>query len=95
MAAGFDINKQVIDGKVGQVTVQLRYALEEVDRVKAWLDGQTTEMLQGYGYAPGDVDIIKSAFTDLAKLASIARGQAPQEQANDFFFWARRLTGLN
>lgn len=95
MAVGFPTDKPNIDGRVGHLAVTVRDSLSEVSRIKAWLDGQVDADLVSLGYTTGEVAALKSAFTDLDKLSRIATGQAVQGEANDFFFWARHLTGLN
>lgn len=94
MAVGLEINKAVIDSRVGNLAWQLRDQLGAVQRVKQWLDSKTDQELIAMGYVQGEVDVLKSAFTDLNKLARIADGLDTQAQANDFFFWADKLTGL-
>ena len=95
MAVGFPTDKGSIDARAGFLSQTIRDVLADASRMKTWLDGETTEALVARGYTEDDVALIKSAFTDLDKLNRIATGQATQADANDFFFWARRLTGLN
>lgn len=95
MAVGFPTDKPNIDGRVGHLAVTVCDSLAEVSRIKAWLDGRTDAELIALGYTQPEVTALKSAFTDLDKLSKIATGQATQAEANDFFFWARHLTGLN
>lgn len=94
MAAGFPIDKQQIDAKVGQVVLNLREACEDARAFKVWLDEQTDEVLLGYGYTEADVTLVRAAVAALDKLARIAVAQETQPAADDFFFHARRLTGL-
>jgi hypothetical protein len=96
MSVGLPVDKNVLDSRVGNLAWQLRETLSQVQTVKTWLDGKTDQELQAapYGYSPTEVATMKSAFTDLDKLARIANGQGTQADANDFFFWADKLTGL-
>lgn len=92
--AGFSTDKATVDAVAGQVVVTLRDNLARAVRIKAWLDARTDADLMAQGWTSDEVAVLKSAFTDLAKLAQVADGQAVQAQASDFFFWADRLTGI-
>ena len=94
MSVGLPVDKNVIDNRVGNLAWQLRDQLNAVRRVKAFLDARTVQDLQALGYSETEANVLKSAFTDLDKLARVADGDEVQEQANDFFFWASKLTGL-
>lgn len=95
MAAGFSqLTKSQIDSRIGQVIVQLRESFEDVAVVKAWLDAQTDQVLTGFGYDNDDIANIRSAFAALDKLADVAVGGDTVPNADDFFFFGRRLTGL-
>lgn len=95
MSIGYPTDKATIDARVGNSVIALRNQLEDVTRIKAWIDTQTDAQLIALGYVQADVDVLRPAFTDLANLAKVANGQATQAQANNFFFWAGKLTGLN
>ena len=95
MAVGFGTEKATIDAVAGHVAVTIRDTLDQAARVKAWLDSKPDEDLEALGYTPAEVAILKSAFTDLDNLRKVARGQQSQQEANDFLFWAAKLTGLN
>lgn len=98
--AGYPVNKNVIDSRAGYLVKTLRDTLAQVVTLKAVLDGLSTEQLEAMGYVEDtesgvtEVSWLKSGITDLAALASVANGQGTQAQANDFFFWADRLTGV-
>lgn len=94
MSVGLAIDKNVIDSRVGNLVWQLRDQLSAVQRVQEWLSTKTDQELIDMGYSAGEVAILKSAFVDLSKLVNIANGQDTQSSANDFFFWADKLTGL-
>ena len=95
MAVGFPTGKQDIDSRAGFLALTLRDALRDVKTLKGWLDGKTEQDLMDLGYTSGEVATLKSAYTDLAKLADIAAGQATQAEASDFFWFAKHLTGLS
>lgn len=93
--AGYAVNQQVIDNRVGALVVQVREVLEDVQRVNTFLADQTDADLEAMGYTAEEVTTLKSAFTDLDKLSDIANGQGVQAAPSDFFFHAKNLTGLS
>jgi hypothetical protein len=95
MSAGFPIDKPTLDARAGWLVQQLRDTLEQIVTVKSVLDGLDEAALEAMGYTADDVATLKSGFTDLSNLAAVAHGQQAQPQASDFFFFAKRLTGLN
>ncbi|GAA1915380.1 hypothetical protein GCM10009775_04840 [Microbacterium aoyamense] len=95
MAIGFSRTKQDFDQRAGSIALQLRDTLAHATRFRALLDTMTEQDLINLGYDASEVAILKSAFTDLDNLGKIANGQSTQAQANDFFFWAKQLVGVN
>lgn len=100
MSAGYPVNKAVIDSRAGYIVKTLRDTLAQAVTLKAVLDGLTTEQLEAMGYVEDaqtgqtEVSWLKSGITDCAALSAVANGQQAQPAANDFFFWADRLTGV-
>lgn len=92
---GFPTDKGNIDNRAGFLALTLRDTLADVVTVKTWLDSKQDADLTGLGYSSGEVTTLRAAFTDMAKLASIARGQEVQAAASDFFWNAKHLTGLS
>jgi hypothetical protein len=92
--AGFPTTKADIDARIGGVVVTLRDTLESAKRIDDWLDAVTDEELTAKGYSSDEVATIKSAFNSLVVLRNVANGQATVANADDFFFFARKLTGL-
>ncbi|MDR7189794.1 hypothetical protein J2Y46_002620 [Microbacterium sp. BE35] len=95
MAAGYPTDKPTVDARMGNSIIALRNQLDDVTRINAWLQGKQDADLVSQGWTSEDVATMKSAFLALAKLSLIANGQSTQAQADDFFFFADRLTGLN
>ena len=62
MAAGFPTDKPAVDARIGSVVISLRDQLEDVTRIKAWLDRQADADMIAQGWTSGDVATIKSAF---------------------------------
>ena len=96
MSVGFPTTKNDVDNRAGQLVTRVRDALGDVVRFKAWLDSATTTdaFLQGLGYSPADVTLLRASFTDLKKLSDVANAAATQSPASDFFFNAKQLAGV-
>jgi hypothetical protein len=98
MAAGYIPTKQDVDNAVGGRLVRLREALKDVQEFDVWLV-ENESRLSGLGYSTtattGDVAVMRAAFAAAARLARAAFNQegAPLP-ADDYFFHARKLTGL-
>lgn len=91
MAAGFIPTKANLDQRLASLVVAGEAWLEDVERMKTWLDSQLDADLTALGYSTDDVAQIKSAGTDLDNLRKVGYGQATQATANNFFFWAWKL----
>lgn len=94
MAIGFPREKRDIDNRAGYLALKLREWCEEVEQFKAVLDTLDEPALVALGYTSEEVALLKSAVTDLDNLRQVAQGQRMQEQASDFFWFARRLWGV-
>jgi hypothetical protein len=94
MSAGLPTNKLDIDMKAGQLALQLRDVFDQIKTFQAWLAAQTSQALLDKGYLQGDVDIIKSAYTDLDKLRTVYEGTITLPVAQDFRVFAHQLTGI-
>lgn len=92
--AGLNVNRNVINGRAGNLVLQLRQLFADARRMKAWFDATPDDDLIEMGFSSEEVAMLKSAFTDLDKLAKVATAEDTQSLANDFFFWANRLTGI-
>ena len=91
MAAGFIPTKAALDQRLASIVVAGESWLEDVQRLKTWLDTQTDQNLIDLGYSAGDVAELKSAATDLDNYRKVGYGQGTQAVANNFFFWAWKL----
>jgi hypothetical protein len=72
----------------------LRSTFEQIAVVKAWLDSQTDAQLTALGYSAAEITLLRASYTDLNNLGKIAHAQATQPAANDFFFNAGKLLGV-
>lgn len=95
MSVGFPVSKSAIDERAGNIALGLRRDLEQVIQMKEWLDTRSVQELQSFGYTEAEATLLKDSFTDLAALVNVARGAAPQPQANNFFWNAKNLIGVN
>ena len=97
MTVGYPINKAVIDSRAGYLVKTLRDVFDGIEVLKGVLDGYTTAQLEAMGYDETtltEVSILKSGITDLDNLRKVATAQGTQAAANNFFFWANKLTGV-
>jgi hypothetical protein len=92
--AGFPTTKNDIDARIGSLIVVIRDSLDAAVRIDTWLDATSDQDMTAKGYTTDEVATIKSAFNALAVLRNVANGQATVPNADDFLFFARRLTGL-
>lgn len=96
MSVGYPRSRADIDQRAGTLCVQLRNTFDEIDRFKTFLDATPDVDLEAAptNYTVTDVAQLKSAFTDLAKLAAIYRGEQTQATPYDFATFAKLLTGV-
>lgn len=95
MAVGYPWTKQSVDARAGQLVLTLRDTLAGIQRLKAQLDGRTTEDLVALGWTEAEAATLKSTFVDLDKLARIADGTEIQAAQSDFWWHARNVVGPN
>lgn len=98
MTTGYAITKVDLDNRMGAAVVALRDALIAIVSLKAELDDTSIlpdATLTTLGYTSGEITTIRASFTDLSKLNDISRSAATQTPANDFWFNAKHLAGLN
>lgn len=91
--AGLSQTQADINARAGAVALSVRQALEAAVAWKAFLDTKTTANLTTLGFTQSEVDVLKSAATDLYNLSQIAHAQGTQASPSDFFAFARQLTG--
>jgi hypothetical protein len=94
MALGFPTDKNTVDQRCASVALNLRETLNQVANIKIWLDGQTDATLLALNYSQTEVNTLRSAYTALDNLRKVATAQGTQAVANDFFFDAKKLLGL-
>ena len=96
MSVGYPKGKADVDERSGTICVALRNIFNEVDQFQTFLLATPDADLTSppYNYTPQEVAILKSAFNDLVKLASIYRGNTAQPDPYDFRTFSKLLTGV-
>lgn len=94
MTAGIPITKDRINTQAGAIAAAVFSSLQSVGEFKEWLDSVSAQDLETvYSFTADDAAVLKSAYADLAALASVWAGgnlAAPR----DFRTFARRLIGV-
>ena len=94
MVVGFEVTKTDLDRRMGGSVIALREAFVQIARVQEYLGRMTEGDLTEMGYSAEEIALIKSSFSSLTTLKDVAEGKKAQPEADNFFFWASRLTGL-
>jgi hypothetical protein len=100
--AGITFTAPQLNNQAGLLVQSLWTSLEEVRRMKLWLDDatHTDVILQAspYSVAAADLTAIRSSFADLggtSGLWAVARGSFAPSGASNYFANAKSLTGLS
>jgi hypothetical protein len=93
LSVGLSVNQATIDSRAGNLVLQIRQLLTDCQTFKTWLDTQSDAALTNLGYVAADVTLLRASFTDLDNLAKVAHG-LQATGASDFFFNAKKLTGV-
>lgn len=94
MPAGRQLSKDLINNDAYSVVRNVFAALDGVAKFKLFLDATPDATLTGtYGFVQGDVDQLKSAFTDLNKLKGVFEGTQTQGSTYDFRSFSKLLLG--
>lgn len=100
--AGNPFTAADINARAGLLTTALWTSLEEVRKFKLWLDDSTHNDTAlgplGVGVTTPDLLVIRNSFADLggaSGLYAVAHGSFTPVGANNYFFNAKNLTGLN
>jgi hypothetical protein len=94
MAIGYSVSKESIDSRLGAAVVSLRNSLDDIVRIKLWLDETSDAALIALGYSQDDVNLARASFNALNQLRSVGYGQATVASADNFFFFAKRIAGV-
>jgi hypothetical protein len=94
MSAGLAPTKNEIDTQAGVIARNVQKAMNDVAQFKYFLDGLQDADLTTLGYTGGDIANIRSAYADLAQLATIYQGALNLAAVKDFRTFARRIWGM-
>lgn len=95
MSVGIPVGKFDVDNTSGTLARQISSWAEGVIKFQEeYLAGATQEQLEALGYTADEVALLKSAISDLYKLAQVYYGEAEQTPAYDFRTFASRLVGI-
>ena len=91
---GIQQNKAQLDGTCG-LFVELENLMDRLERVNTFLlaTADSTLLSAPYGYAQGDINILKSAFADAMQLVTLYRGTAALAVAKDFRTFSKLTIG--
>ena len=95
MSVGFPQDKANVDARLGQVALAVRVALADVKALQTYMAATPDATLLAMGYVQAEVNTMKSALTDLNKLATVYEGTDTQTPAYDFRTFAKLLVGTN
>lgn len=95
MSVGIGVTKAQIDQDSGVLARQIDAWAESVGNMQLYLAAAPDADLIELGYTSDDVALLKSAITDLDKLARVYLGQTDSTPAYDYRTFAKRLMGLN
>lgn len=95
--AGLDLTSTTLNNTVGQTILALRNDFQRVVTIKAWFDSNADDstVAADLSMDAADVTALRAGVTDLAALYAVATAAQAQPAANDFFFNAKKLIGLN
>jgi hypothetical protein len=96
MSVGFPATKLDIDARAGQLALQLRDTLIQIQQFNTWLVATPDANLTGMtpGYTAGEVATLKSAIADLAQLATVYQGTAIRASVYNYQTFAKLLVGV-
>lgn len=99
--AGFKTDRNIVDGREGDILLRLQQALDDATAHNAWLldDAQTDAFFKDATvftppYTDTEIQARRGAFGAAAKLRSISHGQDVQATADNFWFFAKKLLGV-
>lgn len=86
------ITKQQVYDTAAYKAKAIAAAFTDIQDFKAWLDGITdSTLITSYGAVQGDLDILRSAVSDLDQLRTIWQGGANLASAKDFRTFSKQL----
>lgn len=94
MPIGIIATKGEIDSRMGQLARDYQKLFRDLGILKTYFDATSNATLEGLGYTPGEVAVLKSAIADLNQLYDISRGAVNLPAVKDFQSFVRQLWGV-
>ena len=94
MSVGYPTTKADIDGRAGNLAIDVRNKMAEIRDFKIFVDSMTDQDLTDRTYTGNDISRLRSAITDLDQLAQVYLGLATRTPAYDYRTSAKFLTGV-
>lgn len=94
MSVGFTTSKGSLDQASGLLAHNIMMWSRQATDLQTYLAAVPDADLEGLGYTPEDVALLKSAVNDMGKLAQVFFGQAEQTPAYDFRTFVGRIAGF-
>ena len=97
MSVGLALLKADVDNSLSREIGAVWTALATINTRSLWLadSSHNTAFMQTLGYTVPEDTTLRAAITDLNKLWQVSHAAATQSPANDFFFNAKLLGGIN
>lgn len=84
MAAGIQPTQGQVNQNAGQIAVNLRNLMQQIQNFQAWIATQGAAGLEALGFTAGDAATMISTIGNLNTLASIYQGTATQPAAFNY-----------
>jgi hypothetical protein len=96
MPVGLPVDKFQLDQQAGNLARTLEQFANQAEQLKTYLDATPDTDLEEppFNYSPEDVALLKSAVTDMAKVAGLYQGTDSLAAPQDLGVFSRRLMGL-
>lgn len=94
MSVGLNPNRMEIDNMAGVIARDLDAATDQCLEFKEYLDAHVDSEFIDKGYTQDEVTLLKSAYTDAAKLAMIFRGLDTAAAPYDYRTFLKLLWGF-
>lgn len=89
--AVYTIDRQTLNAQAGSLCRQVDNAFLRVQQFKLFLDTiPDATLISLYGYAQADIDILRSALSDIEQLRGIYQGASTLGVAKDFRTFAKQ-----
>lgn len=95
MPAGRSLSQAEINNAAAGIAGSLAATMDNIVKMKAVLDGYSSaQLVSNFGFVQADADVLKSAFTDMANLATIwTGGAATGTMPRDHRVFVKQLLG--